>query len=74
MRLAAGDSEIAVEVAGTTHTGKAARTGDWDKYAAVDCGTVEIAKAGTEEVKVRAASADNWRAINLREVKIAPVK
>ncbi len=72
--LGAGDAEIAVELAGATLTGKAVRTGDWDKYAAVDCGTVEIDKATTEEVKVRPAHADNWRPVNLREVKIESAK
>jgi alpha-L-fucosidase len=71
---AVGDSELAVEVAGRTLTARAGRTSDWGKYAAVDFGTIEIAKPGPEDIKVRPANADNWRAVNLREVKIAPVR
>jgi alpha-L-fucosidase len=72
--LSDGDSELAAEIAGKKLTGKAANTGDWDDYETVDCGTVEIAKPGANEIKIHAANADDWKPVNLREVKIAPAK
>jgi hypothetical protein len=66
--LPQGETQIAVEVAGTTLTAKAATTGDWDRYANVELGTVEIAKAGVQEVKVRPGDANDWKAVNLRDV------
>jgi len=72
--LPQGETQIAVEVGGKTLVGAATSTGDWGRFAAVDCGTVEIAKAGAAEVKVRPADAGDWKAVNLREVKFTPLK
>jgi alpha-L-fucosidase len=72
--LPQGETQIAVEVAGTTLTAKAASTGDWDRYANVELGTVEIAKAGVQEVKVRPGDANDWKAVNLRDVTFARKK
>ena len=47
------------------------QTGDWGKFADVDFGTVEIAKAGVQEVKVRPRDANAWKAVNLSTVKFA---
>jgi alpha-L-fucosidase len=69
-----GSTQLAVEVAGTTLVGKVAATGNWDRYAAVDFGTVAVAKAGVRDVTVCAADANAWKAVNLRGLKFTPVK
>ena len=53
---------------------KVAQTGDWEQFRDVAFGTVEIAKAGVQEVKVRPRDPNAWRAVNLRDVKFAPAK
>ncbi len=67
--LAGGETEVALEVAGKQLVGKVAQTGDWGKFAGVDFGTVEIAQAGVQEVKVRPRDAHAWKAVNLSVVK-----
>ena len=66
-----GESEIALEVAGQQLVGKVKSTGGWDHFADVALGTVEIAKSGLQEVKVRPRDANAWKAINLATVKFA---
>ena len=72
--LPEGKSQIAMKVANATMFATITSTGDWDYYKANDCGFIEISKPGVQEIKVRPGSADAWKAINLREVKIAPEK
>ena len=67
----AGESEVALEVAGKQLVGKVKSTGGWDHFADVALGTVEIAKSGLQEVKVRPRDANAWKAINLGTVKFA---
>ena len=49
-------------------------TGDWDRYATVTCGEIKVEKPGVEEIKVCPCSSGDWKPINLREVRIEPVK
>jgi alpha-L-fucosidase len=72
--LPQGETQIAVDLAGTTLTAKAAATGDWDRYASVELGTVEISKAGVQEVKLRPRDANDWKAVNIRDVTFARKK
>ncbi len=64
-----GEAEIALEVAGQQLIGKATPTGDWGTFADVAFGTVEIAKRGVQEVKIRPRDANAWKAVNLSVVK-----
>jgi alpha-L-fucosidase len=68
--LPEGESELAIEVGGQKLTGKAEKTGDWDKYNKISFGTVEITKAGVKEVKIAPRDASSWKAVNLTEVKL----
>ena len=47
-------------------------TGGWDKFRKTEVGTIEFKTAGPHVVKVRAADAASWKAINLAEVKLTP--
>jgi len=46
-------------------------TGGWDKFASSEMGALEIKTPGIIEIKVRAADAATWRAINLSGLKLA---
>jgi alpha-L-fucosidase len=67
---AAGPTEFALEIAGEQLQGKAAATGDWDRYAEVPVGTVRIETPGEYEVKVRPQSPDTWKPMNLSVVRL----
>jgi alpha-L-fucosidase len=66
--------EIAIDVAGKTLVGNVVATATWDHYRTINCGTVEIVKPGVQEVKVRPRNPEVWVAINLRTVKLTPIK
>jgi alpha-L-fucosidase len=68
------DAQAMVEVAGQELTAKVKRTGSWDKFQKVDFGQVEIKEPGTQEVKLRAKDPGQWKAINVRELKLTAVK
>jgi alpha-L-fucosidase len=65
----AAEAEFVVEVAGRQVLGKATQTGGWDKFKVVDLGPIEV-KQGDQVVNVRAKSAESWKPINLRWVKL----
>jgi len=64
-----GETEVALEVAGKQLVAKVTKTGAWDRFADVTFGTVRIANAGVQEVKVLPRDANAWRAVNLSVVK-----
>ena len=64
--------EFVVEVGDQQLTGRAAKTGGWDDFVAVDLGTVEIKTAGPAKVKVRPKEAARWKSINLRAIEFKP--
>jgi alpha-L-fucosidase len=66
--------ECVVEAAGASTTCRVPATGAWDRFATVDAGRIEIAKAGDLEVKVRPKDAKTWKAINLRSITLRPLK
>jgi len=70
----ADGGEFVVEIAGRQLIGRAEKTGAWDKYAEVNLGLVEIKKAGEQTVRLRARDAVAWRAINVRALRLTPVK
>jgi alpha-L-fucosidase len=67
-----GESQLSVVVPGTEMVTKITATGNWDRYTTFELGTAEISKTGVQEIKV--SPGNSWKAVNLREVKIAPVK
>jgi alpha-L-fucosidase len=65
-----GESEFVVELAGQQISGKAGQTAGWDQFKELSLGQVEINKPGEQVVKVRPKDPQNWRAMNLRFVKL----
>ncbi len=61
-----------VEVGGQTLTVKLPKTDDWAKFQSAPAGTLTVAKPGMQTVKVRAADAATWKALNLRAVQLVP--
>lgn len=67
------DAKFVVEVGDQILNVNPPTTGSWDKFGTTELGTVEIKQAGNLVVKVRAADAGSWKAINLNSVKLVPV-
>ena len=68
-----GDAKFVVEVGEQTINVTPPASGGWDKFSTTALGTVEIKQAGQLVVKVRAADAASWKAINLNSVRLIPV-
>ena len=68
-----GDAKFVVEIGGQSINVKPAASGGWDKFSTTALGTIEIKQAGKLVVKVRAADAASWKAINLNSVRLIPV-
>lgn len=68
------DIALALEAADAKLTGKVPQTPSFDDYATLDFGKLKIKKDGLQEIKLRPASAANWKAINLRSVQFKPEK
>ncbi len=62
--LSAGDSKIQTS---------APATGDYGKFEKVDLGTIEIPQRGTVALALKPVP-QNWQPLNLRELKLTPVK
>jgi hypothetical protein len=67
---AAGDSALAIEVAGQKTGGQVPATGAWDKFTTSEMGVIEIKQAGEQTVNVRPRDPQSWKAVNLRWVKL----
>jgi alpha-L-fucosidase len=67
------DAAFVFETGGQTVNATAPPTGGWDKFTTNELGTVEIKQPGSLAVKVRAADAAGWKAINLNSVMLVPV-
>jgi alpha-L-fucosidase len=65
-------SSLAVEAAGQKLTANVRQTGAWDNFQEFDVGTLEIKEAGEQAVNVRPGDPQTWKAINLRQVALAP--
>lgn len=65
-------SSLTVEAAGQKLTAAVAQTGAWDKFQELDVGALEIKEAGEQPVNVRPSDPQAWKAINLRQVTLAP--
>ena len=66
--------EVVVELAGQTLSARVPQTGRWDKFQGCGAGRVEIKQPGVQEVKIHPRDAANWKAINLRMVRLTPVQ
>ena len=67
------DAKFVIEVGDQTVNAAPPQTGGWDQFATTELGPVEIKNAGSVTLKVRAADAASWRAVNLNSVKLVPV-
>jgi len=65
-----GASEFFVEVGSQQISGKAEQTGGWDQFKEIGLGQIEVKQAGEQVVKIRPKEAAQWRAMNLRFVKL----
>ena len=63
-------AELGIDVGTEKLTAKAARTSDWSQFRGTDFGQVEIKQAGEVVVAARARDAANWKAVNLRAIKL----
>ena len=69
---AAGECEGVVQVGGQTLSVHIPETGDWDKFASLDLGSIQVEKTGDLEIKLQAKDAASWRAINLQMIQLQP--
>ena len=65
------DTPMIVEIGDQKVEVKVPRTGGWEQFVEIDAGTVKIAKAGDQIIKMRARDAESWRAVNLRWAKLS---
>ena len=66
-----GKSLLVVECAGRKITATIPKTKSWDDFQEVDCGKLQIDKAGDAVLIARPRDAKSWKAINLRALKLA---
>jgi len=66
-------SSLTVEAGGQKLTAAVPQTGAWDKFQELEVGTLGIKEAGEQAVNVRPSDPQTWKAINLRQVTLAPV-
>ena len=52
--------------------GKPEKTEGWDKFKEVGLGQVKIDQAGDQVVNIRPKNPGDWKAMNLRFVKLSP--
>ena len=64
------DALALLEVPGCCIELKPSATGSWEKFSDFEAGTIEIAHAGVQTVKVHPRDAQSWKAINLRWIKL----
>jgi hypothetical protein len=64
---------VLVTVAGQTVGGPIKGTGTWDNYGSKDCGAVKL-PAGASELVVRSDGPIKSALMDLREVRLAPVR
>jgi alpha-L-fucosidase len=64
-------SLLIVECAGRKLNAAIPKTKGWDDFLEVDCGTLQIDKAGDAVLTAHPGDAKSWKAINLRALKLA---
>jgi alpha-L-fucosidase len=68
-----GGSELQLEVAGQTLTMKVPDSGDYQQFKRAKAGRIKLDQPGVYELDVRPVR-DGWHPVNLRSVRLAPVK
>ena len=66
------DSELTIEVASERMNARSEDTGGWDQYQSVDVGTISIKDGGITTINVKPRSAETWKPINIRSVRLTP--
>ena len=66
-------SSFVVTAANRTVAGKAPNTGDYGRFQKVELGVLEITTAGKASLAVKPVP-DGWQPINLRSIRLTPVK
>lgn len=69
-----GASEFVIEIAGRKIPGTAAKTSGWDRFKEISLGRIEVIQSGAQVVSLRPKDARNWKAMNLRFVKLMKVE
>lgn len=67
-------SEFVVEIGGQTVKGKVEATGGWDKFRRVRLGKVALVVGGKSRVTVRAINKPKLGVMNLRAVRLLPIR
>jgi alpha-L-fucosidase len=62
--------QFVVEAAGQQLAATAPNTGDFARFQTVTLGKLEIAKAGVQQVKIRAKDPSKWKAVNVAWVRL----
>ena len=62
--------EAVVELGGQAFTVKIPQTGHWEKFQGCPAGTVEIKASGVQTLKLRPADAAQWKAANIRSIRL----
>ena len=68
----AGGTTLAVEVAGKSLVAPVRKANGWDDASLTDMGTLTFEEPGVYHLVLRAADADNWRAVNVWRLQLAP--
>ncbi len=64
------DAEAAVELGKSTAVGSLPNTGDWGKFSQTSFGEITVSEPGVQLLKLRAADASKWKAINVRSLTL----
>ena len=67
-------SDFAVEAAGQQVTAHAPDTGGFDRFAMAEVGQIEIKEPGDMVISIRPQNPATWKAINLQNIVLKPVK
>jgi len=67
-------SDFVVECGGQAAAGTTKFTGGWESFATVDLGELNVGAAGDRTVSIKPRDPAAWQAINLRWVKLTPVR
>jgi alpha-L-fucosidase len=65
---------VVVEAGSQALTMKLSNTGDWARFREVPAGKLVIDQPGVRTIKVRAADAATWKAVNLRSIQLSPAR
>jgi len=67
-------SEVQIEIGGDQKVFKVPATGDWDKFVTLDLGEISLVRPGRLMATVKALKKPGMAVMNLRSVKLVPVR